>query len=107
MAKWSGICLVMFGYEVVCLTNRRLEKKVRDPMMSRDIQAIKFIPVWWARVGRIPAGVDRTHSLLVAITTTQHTPLSLATAVNRFLNHVSHLAMHMWGLRKLHELGSC
>ena len=41
MAKWS----VMSGYEVGCLTNRRLEKEVRDPVMSRDIQAIKFIPV--------------------------------------------------------------
>ena len=69
----------MSGYEVVCLTNLKLEKEVRDLVMSRDIQAIQFIPVWWARVGRIPAGVDTTHSLLVAITTTQHAPLSLAT----------------------------
>ena len=74
--------------------------------MSRDIQAIKFIQVWGARGGRLPAGVETTHSLLVAITTTPHTPLSLATAVNRFLNHVSHLAMNMWGLSKLHEAGA-
>ena len=55
MAKWSGICLVIDGYEVVCLTNLRLLKEVRDLVMSRDIQAIKFILVWWARVGRLPA----------------------------------------------------
>ena len=58
------------------------------------------------RVGRLPAGVETTHSLLEAITTTPHTPLSLATAVNRFLNHVSHLAMNMWGLTKLHQAGA-
>ena len=27
-------------------------------------------------------------------------------AVNRFLNHVSHLAMNMWGLSKLHKAGA-
>ena len=47
-----------------------------------------------------------THSLLVAITTTPHTPLSLATALNRFLNIVSHLAMNMWGLSKLNKAGA-
>ena len=36
--------------------------------MARDIQAVKFIQVWGARVGRLPAGVETTHSLLVAIT---------------------------------------
>ena len=45
----------MSWFKVVCLTNRRLEKEVRDPVMSMNIQAIKFIPVWWARVRRIPA----------------------------------------------------
>jgi len=79
---------------------------VRDLVMARDIEAVKYIQVWGARVGRLPAGVETTHSLLVALTSVPHTPLSLATAVNRFLNHISHLAMNMWGLTKLHEAGS-
>ena len=54
----------------------------------------------------LPTGVKTTHSLLVAITTTPHTPLSLATALNRFLNIVSHLAMNMWGLSKLNIAGA-
>lgn len=79
---------------------------VKDLVIARDIQAVKYIQVWGARVPRLPAGVETTHSLLLALTTVPHTPLSLATAVNRFLNHVSHLAMNMWGLTKLHEAGA-
>ena len=70
-------------------------------VMARDIQAVKFIQVWGARIGGGCLLGWRPLTLLVAITTTTpHTPLLLATAVNRFLNHVSHLAMNMWGLSK-------
>jgi len=79
---------------------------VRDLVIQRDVKAIKYIEVWRARVTRLPTGVETTHSLLEAATSTPHTTLSLATAVNRFLNHVSHLAMNLWGLTKLHEAGA-
>ena len=49
---------------------------VRDLVMARDIQAVKFIQVWGARVGRLPAGVETTRTLLVATTTPPHTPLT-------------------------------
>ena len=78
-------------------------------MMYRDIKAIQFIQVREAMVGRLPAGVETTHSLLVAMTTTPNTPISLATAVNRFLNkflnNISHLAISMWGLSNCTRLG--
>jgi len=79
---------------------------VRELVIAKDKEALKYINVWAARVSRLPAGVEATLSLLTANTASSQTPLLLGTAVNRFLNHVSHLAMNLWGLTKLHEAGA-
>jgi len=52
-------------------------------------------------VARLPAGVETTVGLLRALLATPHTALSLATAVNRFLNHISHLGMALWDVSRL------
>jgi len=79
---------------------------VKEHVLARDARALKYLQVWAARVPRLPAGVETTCSLLTAFNSRPHTSLSLATAVNRFLNHISHLAMNMWGLTKLHQAGA-
>ena len=78
-------------------------ERVRGLVLERDSLAVERMLVWRCRVSRLPAGVETSLALLQALSTTPHTALSLGTAVNRFLNHVSHLAMNIWGLSKLHE----
>ena len=78
-------------------------RHVRDLVLARDPAVLAHLSVWRTRVPRLPAGVETSASLLEALTSPPHTALSLATAVNRFLNHVSHIGMNMWGVTKLHE----
>ena len=78
-------------------------RHVRDQVLARHPAVLTHISVWRTRVSRLPAGVETSASLLEALTSPPHTALSLATAVNRFLNHVSHIGMNMWGVTKLHE----
>jgi len=78
-------------------------RHVRDLVIARDPAVLGHLAVWRTRVQRLPAGVETSASLLEALTSPPHTALSLATAVNRFLNHVSHIGMNLWGLTKLHE----
>ena len=78
-------------------------ERVRDLVAGRDARALDMMAVWRSRVARLPAGVETTLALLQADTARPHSPLSLGTAVNRFLNHISHLGMNTWGLTKLHE----
>ena len=78
-------------------------RHVRDLVLARDPAVLGHFSVWRTRVSRLPAGVETSASLLEALTSPPHTALSLATAVNRFLNHVSHIGMNMWGVTKLHE----
>jgi len=78
-------------------------EEVRDLVVERDRRAVDMMEVWRCRVVRLPAGVETSLALLSALSQTPHTPLSLGTAVNRFLNHVGHLGMNTWGLSKLHE----
>lgn len=78
-------------------------ERVRGLVVERDGRAVERMLVWRSRVSRLPAGVETSLALLQALSITPLTPLSLGTAVNRFLNHVSHLAMNTWGLTKLHE----
>jgi len=75
----------------------------RDLVQTRDHGALSYFEVWRTRVAKLPAGVETTASLMEALLTEPHTALSLATAVNRFLNHVSHIGMNMWSVTKLHE----
>ena len=63
----------------------------RDLVQTRDRGALSYFEVWRTRVAKLPAGVETTASLMEALLTEPHTALSLATAVNRFLNHVSHI----------------
>ena len=76
---------------------------VRELVVARDPRVLPHLAVWRLRVARLPAGVETTASLLEALASSPHTALSLATAVNRFLNHVSHIGMNMWEVTKLHE----
>ena len=78
-------------------------RHVRDLVLARDPAVLGHLSVWRTRVPRLPAGVETSASLLEALTSPPYTALSLATAVNRFLNHVSHIGMNMWGVTKLHE----
>ena len=79
---------------------------VRDLVVGRHPTALSHLMVWSSRVGRLPAGVETTVSLLQAHLLNPHTPLSIATAVNRFLNHISHLGMALWDVSRLHEAAS-
>jgi len=79
---------------------------VRDLVVSRHPSALSHLMVWSSRVARLPAGVETTVSLLQAHLALPHTPLSIATAVNRFLNHISHLGMALWDVSRLHEAAS-
>ena len=79
---------------------------VRDLVVGRHPTALSHLMVWSSRVARLPAGVETTVSLLQAYLATPHTPLSIATAVNRFLNHISHLGMALWDVSRLHEAAS-
>ena len=78
-------------------------ERVRALVVERDSRAVEMMKVWRCRVTRLPAGVETTLSLLEAHSDRPHTTLSLGTAVNRFLNHISHIGMNTWGLTKLHE----
>ena len=78
-------------------------ERVRALVVERDRRAVEMMKVWRSRVARLPAGVETTLSLLEADIARPHSPLSLGTAVSRFLNHISHLGMNTWGLTKLHE----
>jgi len=75
----------------------------RDLVLNRDFSVMKYFDVWRLRVSRLPTGVETTASLVEALSSSPHTSLSLATAVNRFLNHVSHIGMNMFAVTKLHE----
>jgi len=79
---------------------------VRDLVVGRHPTALSHLMVWSSRVARLPAGVETTVSLLQAYLATPHTTLSIATAVNRFLNHISHLGMALWDVSRLHEAAS-
>ena len=79
---------------------------VRDLVVGRHPTALSHLMVWSSRVARLPAGVETTVSLLQAYLAKPHTPLSIATAVNRFLNHISHLGMALWDVSRLHEAAS-
>ena len=63
----------------------------RDLVQTRDHGALSYFEVWRTRVAKLPAGVETTAFLMEALLAEPHTALSLATAVNRFLNHVSHI----------------
>lgn len=76
---------------------------VRQLVTARDPRALAHLEVWGSRVARLPAGVETTVGLLRALLATPHTTLSLATAVNRFLNHISHLGMALWDVSRLGE----
>ena len=79
---------------------------VRDLVVGRHPTALSHLMVWSSRVARLPAGVETTVSLLQAHFATPHTQLNIATAVNRFLNHISHLGMALWDVSRLHEAAS-
>ena len=78
-------------------------ERVRELVVARSTRAVEMMKVWRSRVDRLPAGVETSLCLLEAHNARPHSALSLGTAVNRFLNHISHLAMNTWGLTKLHE----
>ena len=57
--------------------------EARELVLGRDHRALSLLRVWGSRVGRLPAGVETTAALLEAHLALPHTPLSLATALNR------------------------
>jgi len=89
--------------EVTAWHGRAEWEAVRELVVARHPDALRHIRVWAARVARLPAGVETTHHLLEAATAPSRCPLAFATALNRFLNHISHLGLNLWGLSKLHE----
>ena len=76
---------------------------VRDLVLARDPGAVVMMQTWQSRVDRLAAGVETTLALLSSHVSQPHTCLSLATSVNRFLNHVSHIGMKMFSVTKLHD----
>jgi len=75
---------------------------VRDLVLNRDLRALRFLKVWESRSARLAAGVETTICLLQA-STQMSSSLSLSMAINRFLNHISHIGMNVFGVTKLHQ----
>lgn len=70
-------------------------------------RALDMISVWRSRVSRLPAGVETTSALLQASLSgglPSQLKLTLAAALNRFLNHLSHIGMNLFGVSKYHEV---
>jgi len=75
---------------------------VKNLVLSKDLRAIKFFQVWRSRSPRLPAGIETTCALLEASLQMDNS-LTISMAINRFLNHISHIGMNVWGVRKLHD----
>jgi len=77
-------------------------KFVKDLVIKKNLLALKYFEVWRCRVSRLPAGIETTYALLEASSQMENI-LTISMAVNRFLNHISHIGMNVWGVRKLHD----
>ena len=88
-----------------------------DPVKSFK-NALEEISVWKIRTDRLPAGVETTMCLLqgaLAMAKIENDPnleveeadsicLALSTAVNRFLNLISHTGFHLFELKKYYDV---
>ena len=79
-------------------------------------RAVEEIMIWKSRTDRLAAGVETTLCLLLGalahaniavqqdVTGDAHVCLTLATAVNRFLNLISHTGFNLLGLTKYYDV---
>eukprot|EP00088_Acartia_fossae_P027383 TRINITY_DN2813_c0_g1_i4.p1 TRINITY_DN2813_c0_g1~~TRINITY_DN2813_c0_g1_i4.p1 ORF type:complete len:536 (-),score=85.07 TRINITY_DN2813_c0_g1_i4:41-1621(-) len=75
---------------------------VRELVLNRDREALQYFQVWRSRSVRLPVGIEITAALLEASSDFTNS-LSLSMGINRFINHVSHLGMNIYGFSKLYS----